>query len=306
MQLTASSFAQFFIQDEYHHVALEQHSLIFASTTDELVIPFTAWDGHITVERGIIWGKLYFHSHEEDGQQLHWLVQGLPWRDCQNFAYHAIEQYQTWYQSKSAAVRSQLPQWTTELQQLVHQTGYLPQGAISQWQDQITDELDRLDIRLMDVVHQLPAKANQLSQWLIKPDVCLEQRNQVWLEKELAQWHDYFAQCESSPLNPSQQQAILLNCNHNLILAGAGSGKTSVLCARVGYLLQSGQAQGSDILLLAFGKSAAAEMKRRLQVKFGARAKGVMVKTFHQLGLEIIRDVEEKQASNKRKKISLP
>lgn len=303
MQLTATSFAQFFIQDEYHYVALKQHALTIASNHHEMTIPFTAWDGHITVERGVIWGKLYFHSHEENGEQIQWLVQGLPWQECQNFAYHAIESYQSWYQTKSAAVRAKLPQWTEQLQNLVHQPGYLPQGAISQWQDEIHQTLESLDIRLLDVVHQLPAKAQPFAQWLTEPYQCLDTRNQTWLSKELELWQDYFQQYTASPLNPSQQRAILMNCNHNLILAGAGSGKTSVLCARVGYLLQSGQAQGRDILLLAFGKSAAQEMKRRLQTKFGVRAKDVQVKTFHQLGLEIIREVEALQAANKRKKL---
>ncbi|MFM9816242.1 UvrD-helicase domain-containing protein, partial [Streptomyces scabiei] len=77
-------------------------------------------------------------------------------------------------------------------------------------------------------------------------------------------WEVLFNRIESSPLNLSQQYAVLLNDDHNLVLAGAGSGKTSVLTARVAYLLQSHQAQAEELLMLAFGRDAATEMKERL------------------------------------------
>ncbi|MEZ9134205.1 UvrD-helicase domain-containing protein, partial [Vibrio breoganii] len=109
---------------------------------------------------------------------------------------------------------------------------------------------------------------------------------------ERQNWEVLFAQCESSPLNLSQQYAVLMNDDHNLILAGAGSGKTSVLTARVAYLLQSHQAQAEELLLLAFGREAAEEMKQRLNSKIGLSAEKVQVSTFHQLGLKILNQVE--------------
>ncbi|WP_438883249.1 UvrD-helicase domain-containing protein, partial [Bacillus cereus group sp. Bce013] len=89
------------------------------------------------------------------------------------------------------------------------------------------------------------------------------------LDIERQNWTVLFSQLESSPLNVSQQQAVLINDDHNLVLAGAGSGKTSVLTARVAYLLQSHLAQADELLLVAFGKDAANEMDQRLKSKIG-------------------------------------
>ena len=52
-----------------------------------------------------------------------------------------------------------------------------------------------------------------------------------------------------------------------LVLAGAGSGKTSVLVARAGWLLTTGEAVADQILLLAFGRKAAQEMDERIQAR---------------------------------------
>ncbi|MFA0519776.1 UvrD-helicase domain-containing protein, partial [Vibrio sp. 10N.222.55.E8] len=85
-----------------------------------------------------------------------------------------------------------------------------------------------------------------MQQWLSETEIKQAERNLQWLETERQNWAVLFAQCESSPLNLSQQYAVLMNDDHNLILAGAGSGKTSVLTARVSYLLQSHQAQAEE------------------------------------------------------------
>lgn len=291
MQLTANSFANFLIQDEFHNVAIDQDKLIFASSTSELTVPFTEWNGQIKLERGILWGKLYFYSHEVKGEQTQWLVQGLPWDECQRFVIYANDAYQAWYQSKGQALASQLPDLIETLKILVHQPGYLAYGAVSKWKQEVESYLKRLNIRMSDAVNQLPENAVHLKQWLTNTKQSLELRNQTWLKNELEIWQDYFDHVEDTPLDDSQRQAVLMNCSHNLILGGPGSGKTSVLCARVGYLIQSGQARGEDILLLALSRSSAQFMKQKLQSILGARAKDVQVKTFNQLGLMVVMDV---------------
>ena len=82
------------------------------------------------------------------------------------------------------------------------------------------------------------------------------------------EWKSYFRECGRPPLNASQQRAVLLNDDNTLISPGAGSGKTSVLMAKVGYLLQSGQAKPEEMLLVAFGRDAAKEMQQRIKEKF--------------------------------------
>lgn len=74
-----------------------------------------------------------------------------------------------------------------------------------------------------------------------------------------------FPPVESSPLNPAQARAVVNGEHSLLVLAGAGSGKTSVLVARAGWLLARGEASPEQILLLAFGRKAAEEMDERIR-----------------------------------------
>lgn len=113
-----------------------------------------------------------------------------------------------------------------------------------------------------------------------------------YIDRQKAVYLDYFQSIESNPLTDRQQTSCITDEQNNLILAGAGTGKTSTMIGRVGYLLKSVQAKESDFLLLAFGKQAADEMKVRIKEKLNLSS--IRVNTFHSLGLNIITSVESK------------
>ena len=80
------------------------------------------------------------------------------------------------------------------------------------------------------------------------------------------------------------------------MVAAAGSGKTSVIVAKAGWLVSRGYRQTSELLLLAFARDARKEMKDRLEDRFGASvSQGITVKTFHGLGMAIIGEAEGKR-----------
>lgn len=85
-----------------------------------------------------------------------------------------------------------------------------------------------------------------------------------------------------------------------LVLAGAGSGKTSVLVARAGWLLRRQEAEPGQILLLAFGRQAASEMNDRIKERLGDA--GIQAKTFHALALQIIQQGSRKAPAISRLK----
>ncbi|STM58908.1 DNA helicase IV [Escherichia coli] len=93
--------------------------------------------------------------------------------------------------------------------------------------------------------------------WLKDIESARLQHNQAYTEAMLTEYADFFRQVESSPLNPAQARAVVNGEHSLLVLAGAGSGKTSVLVARAGWLLARGEASPEQILLLAFGRKAA-------------------------------------------------
>lgn len=93
-------------------------------------------------------------------------------------------------------------------------------------------------------------------------------------------------------LNPEQREAASHTTGPLLILAGAGSGKTTVLISRTGQLIASG-VQPSQILVLTFTNKAARELKERVAHRLGEKAKGIWAGTFHSFGLQIIRENHE-------------
>ena len=90
-------------------------------------------------------------------------------------------------------------------------------------------------------------------------------------------------------LNPEQREAVLHTHGPLLILAGAGSGKTTVLVSRTGQILQSSGAKPEEICVLTFTTKAARELKHRVSVKVGTKASGIWTGTFHSFGLQLLR-----------------
>ncbi len=91
-------------------------------------------------------------------------------------------------------------------------------------------------------------------------------------------------------LNPRQQQAVRYIDGPCLVLAGAGSGKTSVITTKIAYLVQECGMSARRIAAVTFTNKAAREMKERVgQMLQGREGHGLTVSTFHTLGLNIIR-----------------
>ncbi|WP_110685113.1 DNA helicase Rep [Salinicola aestuarinus] len=91
-------------------------------------------------------------------------------------------------------------------------------------------------------------------------------------------------------LNPRQQEAVRYIDGSCLVLAGAGSGKTSVITTKIAYLVQECGMSARKIAAVTFTNKAAREMKERVgQMLQGREGHGLTVSTFHNLGLNIIR-----------------
>ncbi|MBF4244753.1 ATP-dependent DNA helicase Rep [Vibrio anguillarum] len=91
-------------------------------------------------------------------------------------------------------------------------------------------------------------------------------------------------------LNPRQDEAVKYVSGPCLVLAGAGSGKTRVITNKIAYLVQQCDYKARNIAAVTFTNKAAREMKARVAQTLGkAESKGLLVSTFHTLGLNIIR-----------------
>ncbi len=90
-------------------------------------------------------------------------------------------------------------------------------------------------------------------------------------------------------LNPAQREAVVHEGSALLIVAGAGSGKTRVLTRRIAHLVSQRDVRPSEVLAITFTNKAAAEMKARVEELVGARARSMIVSTFHSACVRILR-----------------
>ncbi len=90
-------------------------------------------------------------------------------------------------------------------------------------------------------------------------------------------------------LNDAQRQAVAAPLGRQLVLAGAGSGKTRVLVHRIAWLIQVEHASPHSILSVTFTNKAAAEMRQRIEQLLGINPAGMWVGTFHGLAHRLLR-----------------
>jgi ATP-dependent DNA helicase Rep len=94
-------------------------------------------------------------------------------------------------------------------------------------------------------------------------------------------------------LNPQQREAVRYVEGPLLVLAGAGSGKTRVITRKIAYLVEQCGMAAKNIMAVTFTNKAAREMKTRvtelMRDKSNVSTRGLMVSTFHTLGLNILR-----------------
>lgn len=97
-----------------------------------------------------------------------------------------------------------------------------------------------------------------------------------------------------SGLNDRQQEAVLQTEGQVLVLAGAGSGKTTVLVNRLAYILESKNVRPYNILAITFTNKAAREMRERIEAKIGGIAQDMWIATFHSACIRILRSCIER------------
>lgn len=89
-------------------------------------------------------------------------------------------------------------------------------------------------------------------------------------------------------LNPAQREAVSAPAGHQLILAGAGSGKTRVLVHRIAWLIQVEGVSPYSIMAVTFTNKAAREMRGRIEELLGVNPRGMWVGTFHGLAHRLL------------------
>lgn len=118
--------------------------------------------------------------------------------------------------------------------------------------------------------------------------------NENFVLRELQQFAQFFDDLGGFSLAEEQREACIRLEDNNLLVASAGSGKSATMVGKVAYVLEKGLFDPGEILILAYNKSAADELKERIarQLNVDEDALQCRVTTFHALGRGIIEEVE--------------
>lgn len=183
---------------------------------------------------------------------------------------------------------------TQFVQFLQHNTGFFSNHQLLHWKHQHEELYEEIKSKSFDSI--------DLPEHVIKPvatfidhfsnaDTKRNLFNKTFLNEELVQYQVFFDNVEGRKLDIQQRTAIISDEDNNLVIAGAGSGKTTTIVGKVNYIIERYKVPAEEILLISFTSKSAASLAERISIP------GVEAKTFHKLGRDIIVATEGKQPS---------
>ncbi|CNG57453.1 DNA helicase IV [Yersinia intermedia] len=289
MELKATSFGKHLAQHPYNRVRLLNAGIEVCGDKHQYLIPFNQLV-NIECKRGIVWGELEFELPDQQVVRLH----GTEWQETQRFYQHLLGIWQQWSEEMSLVCVEVLHKQVESIKRIEQQDKWFKRSELGLVQQSIREAFASLPVPVQRLTEFESCRADYelCLRWLQQGSRSVERRNQQWANRMLEEHQDFFQSVEASPLNESQSRAVVNGEDAVLVLAGAGSGKTSVLVARAGWLLRRNEALPEQILLLAFGRQAADEMNHRIKQRLAVD--DIQAKTFHALALQIIQQGSRK------------
>ena len=182
--------------------------------------------------------------------------------------------------------------WLASLSQ---PTSYVRRRAFAALLDDVGTAATGLPRRWPEWVPREPEveSLKRIRAFLGQPEAFRERANAALLEDELDRARSFLDRVESRPLTDEQRRAVCVDDDRNLVVAAAGSGKTSVMVAKAGWAVERGDRRPEELLLLAFARNARVELEERVAKRLGTEAaRDMSIQTFHALGLSIIGEAE--------------
>jgi DNA helicase-4 len=186
---------------------------------------------------------------------------------------------------------SEIEQAYNELQTIWDRDRYLEHKTITQWLKDWS-HLEQIVSRNVDnkfASSELRTKISRLFSVFNNTEKEVSERNELFIQKEMVKFKKLFDSVEKYPLTQNQIRSIITDEYSNLVIAGAGTGKTSTIVGKTAYILEKELAKPNDLLLLSFARDARQEMFSRIKSQLN---KKLEVKTFHSFGLGIIAEAE--------------
>ncbi|MHA8066957.1 UvrD-helicase domain-containing protein [Aquirufa sp. ROCK2-A2] len=179
----------------------------------------------------------------------------------------------------------------------LYKSGYFNNNKLVFWKQSISDlrkKLNKYNLESLGLDISIITEINQLNRFYENCESIRKKYNKDFIEYELNENDALFANIEGQSLDVQQRTAIVKDEDHNLVIAGAGSGKTTTVAGKVTYVIERFNTNPEDILLITFTKKASDEMKDRIKEKMNI---DIEVNTFHSFGRKVIGEVTQNMPS---------
>jgi DNA helicase-4 len=206
--------------------------------------------------------------------------------------HHFVENYNAELEKnrlkqKLLLLKSEILQSEEEFNSLCCGQVYFSKRDLHDWKNKWSDlveEIEKIrekagsDVDFQDSIERVIGAYREGDNWL-------KVHNTEFTIKEMEEFSDYFEKVEKEPLTQEQRKGIVTEEINNLIVAGAGTGKTSTIVGKAGYLIRKGLAKPEEILLLSFNRAVSQELQERVALRLNTN---LHVHTYHNFGLEVI------------------
>jgi len=249
----------------------------------------------VDIRRGLVWSSILVLTI--NGPRV---ISGLVPQEAQAFVGAINEARIAWWNAAFTAHSEGIDAAYHFVASLSDPPRYMSRSAFRALRGQVEKGVEEVSGRWPDAVAVRPEAGmlETIRAFLEGPEAWRQKANDVYVASELVRSRELFEVIESRPLTLEQRRAVVTDDDRNLVVASAGSGKTSVIIAKAAWLIRKAYRRPDELLLLAFARDAQAEMDGRLRSRLGTGLDGgPAVRTFHSLGTAIIGEAEGKRPS---------
>lgn len=173
-------------------------------------------------------------------------------------------------------------------------SGYFTNYQLTTWKNEYTSLFNEIKGKPFDTILLIPEEVTAIHTFIDyfnKAENLRRDFNKQFVGEELKKYNSFFDNIEGRKLDSQQRTAIVTDEDNNIVIAGAGSGKTTTIVGKVNYIVERYKIPPEEILLISFTNKSASTLVNRLDLE------GIDVKTFHKFGKDVIVESEGKQPS---------
>jgi len=195
------------------------------------------------------------------------------------------------YKSKLDSIKVATEKFSKHLEL---KTGYFTNHQLTMWKNQQTNLFNELKGKSFEFIQLSANEVKAIKDFNDYFPNAVKFRNDFnnnFIVEELKRYSSFFDNIERRKLDKQQRLSIVTDEDNNIVIAGAGSGKTTTIVGKVNYVIDRYKVPPQEILLISFTNKSAKTLASRIGIE------GVEAKTFHKFGKDIITESEGKQPS---------